>query len=67
MDSVLPLLNERERVPEYVQKLLDAFLDGEPLDFEGVHVPLEVQVRLVDGVVSGKLIQVPDGMIRGLG
>lgn len=56
-----------ERVPEYIHKILDAFLDGEPLDFSGTHVPIEVQARLMEAVASGKLIDVPGGMIRGLG
>lgn len=56
-----------ERTPDYVHKLLDNLIHGDPLNFEGCRVPIEVQERLMWAVAAGKLIEIPGGMTRGLG
>lgn len=56
-----------ERTPDYVHKILDNLIHGDPLNFEGCRVPLEVQERLMWAVSMGKLIEIPGGMTRGLG
>lgn len=60
-------LHVSHKTPPYVEKILDAFLDGRPLDFEECFVPAEVIQRLMEAVSSGRLIEIPGGIFRGLG
>lgn len=45
----------------YVHVLLDALLDGKPLDFGGNPVPHDVQERLTEAVADGRLKAVEEG------
>lgn len=43
------------KTPAYVHHLLDAFLAGQPLNFHGDPVPLDVQRRLAHAVANGQM------------
>lgn len=53
------MIMQDQCAPSYVHDLLDAFLTGEPLNFQRHPVPLDIQARLTAAREAGVLDTVP--------
>lgn len=43
------------QTPPYIHRILDAFISGDPLNFEGSYVPDDVRDRIVTAVEEGRI------------
>lgn len=53
-DALAVYRPDSEATPAYVTKILDAYLTGAPLDFDGARVPDSVQARLGFTLARGR-------------
>ncbi|MEV4122872.1 hypothetical protein [Micromonospora sp. NPDC049645] len=66
--GALPGTPYDDQAPAYVHALADAWLTGQPLNFQREHVPADLRRRLdaalADGTLAGELVEVGAGLWR---